>query len=282
MRRSVIRRRPFRRHVRHLRRKFGRRLQRRGHSKNIYKKASKIINKSVSKYKHCKIDTIPRSLTQNFVIRKFSKCNTYQLVQSTINAANGVFGYQYLLGDMMEQPDLTYYINRFYRINLLEFCVTFFYLDINNLTSTYNAGAPLTNLAVTQCQMPSTQPTIYIDHFNDSASYFGYASGLDNTVTAIDYKINSRPSFGLLRQRQRIVRKWHTPARERGNYLTTTGLSIGSTVNAVCTAPVSNEPSGFRGLWRDVNTYVSATPYTILLGYKIDSVFILKERQPST
>jgi hypothetical protein len=196
-------------------------------------------------------------------MRLYRTSNTTNLVltQTAINAANGVYQYDYKLGDVMMSMDLTFIKTMYQWANLLGFNVQISIVDTLNLI---DITSGLANYYVTQNTLPGRNaPDMGFISVTDP-NMQGLFFALNNTITGNRQQWFSNPKVKRLTQCTRVNGMWHQINGFKGQYEATSFMTgPTTTIASLAFAPPTNEPHGFALCWFDSQSYPATATVTL-------------------
>lgn len=256
---------------------FKRRYNRR--PKKTGKKVQRIAKQTHRYNKRQYGERIGMMLLPNTKIVRADKLNMLEIDPFTLTNAR-VIG-DYLIGNMVNLTQLDFWKAQYIYATLLYFEVTFYIAQTDNLVQLKSQGGSLDFYAQVQTTDPAAEPGIYIGHMNSGTMQNAY-NAIGVTTTEIIAAIRASQHFGKLNQRNKVVRRWFCPKEYYNSMSPLSAFTITSDINSVVTGlPASYCPHGYNLFWPEAPNYAIAAGRTkVTLGYKINTVWKLRDRQP--
>jgi len=277
-RRPMTARAIFRRRIRR-RRPIRRRKQR-----NQYIKASRITNRNKRQLRKLRWGAIPRPLNRpNHRLYRTSNTTQFVLAANTINTANGVYQYDFVLGDTMMSMDLTFILNMYYYVQLVGFTYQIVISDTSNLSELWNSGNTNNYVTTQNTLLGKNEPDMAFINNNDNATQALFFALNNSSAPAGSNRSKwfSNPKVQRLTQNTKVHGTFHLPTSYRGTYDNTGGGTLGTAITQWCTAPTSNQPHGFTICWFDVAQYSGlGAACTVTCQINCNAVWAMKDIIP--
>lgn len=244
--------------------------------------ANRFLRRSYRKLKRRPFNQIITSHggNPNSQIVRFTRMNQYRYTQTGLVSTSGIIEEDLTIDNCMDPEDRIKLAQQYASFQILGLVITFYISDTNSMTQVTNAGTSMTNYFFTQTTDTRANPLVWIK-FCYSALVQDELAAINATTLGGTRRWASVPYVARLNQYNKVIRRWTIPKSLSSLVHHADSLAAGNKLSTILGDGLrDNNPHGFVALFADYAKYASQMNFT--LNYRIDSVFIFKQRRPAT